>query len=569
MIVNGTIIRTFIFLSVLWLTDTVSVQAQKFIPVKFSAADHLMEIRLPRRPKIRLNDSVTLYRLFNQLRTKSFAHGYLEFSIDSVKFTDTLVRAIYHSGSRYHFGQISLKGLPDGIPGRQLRYLDGSSSPVDPDRLLTTFEKGLELYDRTGYPFARVRLDSITIHNQEVSGTLCFDPGLLIRMDSVLNRTKVAVSNRVLSKLIGIAPGEVYNEKRIQEVSTRINATGFLFQKRAPEVGFFDDKAWLFIYPEPLHANRLDGWVGLASAPSGRGMTFMGSVDLSLRNILHQAGTWNLKWNRNQDHSQHLSVHTQVPWFLGLPLGVNGTLDLFRQDTSFMNINASAGILYHFTPAHSLTLQISYLESNLLSQFDSPLLSGYHSFKIWLTGLVWQSERWKNQLNPVSGYHLKTEVATGVKTGFEKETGRQAELRFNGSIAHPLWGKWVFFSWTNAAFRVAPGSLVNEQFRIGGMHFLRGFDEEVFRADRYVTGGVELRYRMDNISYLVAFADLGYLTDLQGESPTVIRPLGIGLGGQIKTSAGIFKIFYALGHTAGQPFSFSSAKVHLGYAGLF
>jgi len=98
---------------------------------------------------------------------------------------------------------------------------------------------------------------------------------------------------------------------------------------------------------------------------------------------------------------------------------------------------------------------------------------------------------------------------------------------------------------------------------------MRGFYEDTYRTNGFIAGSVELRYLLNQSSHILLLADLGYLEQGAGSGVPVTVPYGFGLGGQIRTAGGIFRIIFALGQEWGQKPDLSAGKIHIGYVGLF
>jgi hypothetical protein len=72
------------------------------------------------------------------------------------------------------------------------------------------------------------------------------------------------------------------------------------------------------------------------------------------------------------------------------------------------------------------------------------------------------------------------------------------------------------------------------------------------------------------MAYLSAFADYAYIENVSYRTRLFSRPLGLGVGMNFETKAGIFGISIAVGRQdIGQGVDFRSAKFHLGYVSLF
>ncbi len=109
----------------------------------------------------------------------------------------------------------------------------------------------------------------------------------------------------------------------------------------------------------------------------------------------------------------------------------------------------------------------------------------------------------------------------------------------------------------------------NEQYRIGGNRFLRGFDEESIFATRYAVGTLEYRLLIGRNSYLYTFADWGYVQDWTRNTRRNDTPLGFGAGITFETKVGLFGFTLAAGRQQGNPIDLRNTKTHFGYISLF
>ncbi|MDD4645181.1 MAG: BamA/TamA family outer membrane protein [Bacteroidales bacterium] len=460
---------------------------------------------------------------------------------------------------------------PDSVPGDGILARLKLTNPVSLNYadLNPTIERIIGFYENAGYPFVQVRLDSLNPKTQGLSGVLSINPGELVIFDTLLNRTGYRISAPVLYRLMNIRPGDPYSESALSEATARLVQTTFLKQKRPMEVGFHPGKASIYFYPEKAGANRFDGWIGLSpSSGEGGKLAFSGALTLNLSNMIGQGENWQFDWHRSQDASQKLNMAAELPYLAGLPFGVKGNFGLFRQDTSYLNLSWEAGIPYYFNPKHLLSILIRHKESSILSSDDTPN-SIIQPFSSMLSGVQWELSHLDNPVNPYRGFLLKAEATTGHKSIGDSISMQQSEFLADFSWFQPLAKNLTFDVILHGGYQKSPESYQNEQYRLGGINLLRGFDEDVFYADAYAVSSLELRYLLDQTSHLILLMDLGYLQTKENEVNTWKTPLGLGLGGQIRTAGGIFRIICAIGKEGDTPFNFRNTKIHLGYVGVF
>ena len=512
-------------------------------------------------------DSLAVILTLQKIHDACLSSGFLECSVDLLQWSDTLVSVNVSTGPRYTMSSIK---IPSTLPIRHktTRRRDRIDQPFSVMGWENVNNQLVMDYENRGYPFAQVKLDSIELLPGRVNGVLRIEPGPLIRIDSVINRTEFPVSQAVLSRVTGISPGMLYSEKAIKAVSGRIRPVSFMREKRGGEVGFTGESAWLYLYPEKTASNRFDGWAGFTSGKYGSStFGFMGSLDVQLNNILKQGERWDISWSRSQDRSQQLRTGMRFPWLMGLPFGVALDFNLRRRDTSYLNVQTHLSIPYYFTPNHHLDLFIRYRQSDLL--VDRKERPGVQPFKILFTGLNYGIDRRDDLVNPTEGIFIEAEIATGMKRLAEKDTLRQTELTNRVQYFQPVWNRLVFVPQIQTGWKWGGIQQENDKFRLGGYQSIRGFDEEALPADGFAIVTLELRYLLDSQAHLLLFSDLGMIFNRDVEKLSKQEVMGFGIGGQFRTGGGMLRILFGLGSQDGQPLNLRTGKIHLGYVGLF
>lgn len=445
-----------------------------------------------------------------------------------------------------------------------------ASGTVRLELIQPMMERIIELYENTGYPFVSVGLDTVRIAGSLLRGKLLINSGDCIYIDSILNRTGYRVSNRLLTRITGIRPGDAYSEAAVRAAAARLASTAWMTSNKPAEVGFHDQLASLFLYPAKAVSNRFDGWIGLSQGSAGSGpVALAGAIDLELQNIAGQGEDWEVAWKRSQDRSQNLKISLAIPWLAGLPFGIQGIFGLYRQDTSYLNLDWQVAVPYHFTPNHSLNLFYRHRGSTVLTERSGALLLGYEPYAVWLTGLSWELNRLDNRINPSKGIWIRMEASTGKKSIADSTGMQQSELFADLSWFQPVAGSLVAGVRGQAGYRMAPEMLDNESFMLGGAALLRGFNEDTYRTHAYACGSLEIRYLLDKYSHILVLADLAYLKNNTDTGSSMILPYGLGVGGQIRTAGGIFRIVFAIGQESGQAMNIRNGKIHIGYVGLF
>jgi outer membrane protein assembly factor BamA len=441
---------------------------------------------------------------------------------------------------------------------------------VEFSRLQSIIDPMIGFLENQGYPFAKVRIDSLSAYPLVVTGVLSIVPGEYITFDTIMNRTGFRISQLVLYRLINIRPGDPYQELALSEATYRIGLLPYIKQSRSLEVGFHSESASVYLYPQKSGANRFDGWLGLSPDLRLEGkLSFSGLFALNLTNLIAQGEEWQLGWRRSQDGSQKLNIAAQVPYLAGLPIGFGGKFELVRQDTSYLNLDWALSIPYQFNSRHRLNAFIRHKESSIFVPSTNLSGSVRQPFESFLSGIGWDLNKLDNPLNPYKGFEIRTEASIGSKNINSGLSLNQSEFSLNGSLFLPISKAVTFAAIFQSGFRKSEEVLENEQYRLGGLFNLRGFDEDAFYSNAYSIATVEFRYLLDATSHLLILSDFGLLQVLENRTMVTKKPLGIGIGGQIRTNGGIFRVIYALGKYDDLPFNLKNSKIHLGYVGVF
>jgi len=109
----------------------------------------------------------------------------------------------------------------------------------------------------------------------------------------------------------------------------------------------------------------------------------------------------------------------------------------------------------------------------------------------------------------------------------------------------------------------------NEMAKIGGINTLRGFDELSILASSYTIFTIEPRLIIGKNSSVYLFSDFAWYTARLVEGNITDFPLGFGLGINLDTKAGIFKLNFALGKQFDNPVKISESKLHFGFLARF
>jgi len=482
-----------------------------------------------------------------------------------------------------------------------LNYGSLKGRKLDMTRLDTEKKQLLSFLENNGYPFASVELDSVSFAGSELTGRLKITKGPLYRIDSVRNLGNARISSDYLQRYLGILPGSVYKKQKLETVSRRLSEIPFITEKQPWNMTLLATGSVLNLYLEPKKSSQVNVLVGLLPSNQqleSNKLLVTGEANINLKNSLGSGETIGLNWQQLQVKSPRLNLVYQHPYLFKSPVGLAFNFDLFKKDSSFVNINLVLGAQYSIDASQNGSVFIQSMSSNLLTidtmevkqnrqlpaQADISSINLGFSYEIWTTDY---------RLNPRKGNEFSITTSAGTKKvkknavimGLEDESdpdfdfstlydtvklkSYQFRVKASGSHYFPLTKVSTLKTSVNAGWFGSENIFRNELFQIGGYKLLRGFDEESIYASAYAVGTAEYRYLIARNSFLFVFSDAGWVNNKMSKTSPSGVYIGFGGGMAFETKAGIFNISYAAGKRDDTNLNLRQSKIHLGYVNYF
>jgi len=539
-------------------------------------------------------DSLSRNKELQKILDNFRAEGFLAAGFDSLQKDSTKLTACFHAGEKYTWLKLGAGNIDEGIlrsSGFSEKIFQGQI--VDYKRASKFMEKILRWCENNGYPFASVRLDSISINEGNpdkigagISAQLNLTRNKLIKIDSVVVYGNAKIAPVYLYSYLSIKPNDLYNETLIRDIRGRLKEIAFVSELKPYNVVFSDDKARLELFLQSKRASQFDLVVGLVPPPEKTPGKYelTGDAHLKLINSFARGETMELNWKKPEPLSQDLKVKFNYPFLFSTPFGIDLFLSIFKKDTTYLDVTRDVGIQYIIRGNNSLKAFVSLKESNLLSTVAfqySTTLPSFADISTTQYGLALHAEHLDYRLNPRQGFSLDAEARIGDKTIHKNADLNPAiydSLRLRSTQYHallqadyyvPLAKQSVITAGVKSAYQYSPVIFSNERFRIGGLKTLRGFDEESINASLYAIGKIEYRFLLEQNSYLLAFVNQAWFRDESRNATTSSgTPLGFGAGITFETRLGIFSFIYALGRENDQVL-LRNGKIHFGLISTF
>lgn len=510
-----------------------------------------------------------------------------EASVDSFRRVSAgLFRAVVHTGPAYTWGELRPPTGPAAAWARRAGYRPrrfAAGRPFRPAEWAALRDSLVLRASDEGYPFAAVSLDSARwLGPGRLSGRIKVDPGARICVGEVRVPEKIRVRPLFIERYLGLRPGEAYHHDRVRRMNNRLAQLPYLTVKGPPAIAFEDSLAFFDLNVERRPASRFDFVIGvLPGAGTNDGILLTGELNGELYNGLGQGERIAARFEQLRPQTQELALALDYPFLFNLPFGFEGELDLYRRDSSFLNLNWRLAATYlregndkmSFFWENRRTIVPGQAATNPNNLPDT--LGVSRSF----FGLQLRRLRTDRRFSPRSGYAANLSAAAGFRRLLnvpesDSLSVRGTQLKLEGSLDayfDPLTGTVIYLGLRGAGLFGSNEVLANEQYRIGGARLLRGFDEQSLFATSYLVATAEFRLLLGGNAYLYAFADAARVDARNRTDPDLKTdyPLGFGTGVNFETRAGIFGLSLALGRRNGIELDLGQPKVHLGYVSVF
>jgi outer membrane protein assembly factor BamA len=529
--------------------------------------------------------------------------GYMTASVDTVGYDSTGASVRLYIGPVYRWARISTRKIEPALLGAVgWNERNFSGRPLDFGQFQHKQEALLDYLENNGYPFAKIGLDSIAIDDKDrLSANLKVEKGPLYKIDSIRVYGTAKISNDFLQHYLNIPNGSLYRKDKLSAISKKIMELPYVQEQQSWNLSMLGEGSVVNLYLKPKKSSEINVLIGFLPSSDpvlGNKILVTGEATINLKNALGNGETIALNWQQLQAQSPRLDILFQQPYLFKSPFGLNASFDLYKQDSSYVNIDLTVGAQYALSANQNGTVFLRSTTTNILnidtlSVISSHALPTEADISSVNLGLTYDFNNTNYRFNPRSGNELQFVGSAGTKTihknaqiqklidpsdsGFDfnslydtvKLNSYEFQVKLAGAHYFPLTRASTLRLGFNGGVFSSPSTYRNELFLIGGYKLLRGFDEASILAAQYAVGSLEYRYLIGLNSFMFSFLDAGWArNNVPGYELNNVY-LGMGLGLAFETKAGIFNISYAVGKRNDTNLNLRDAKIHLGYVSFF
>jgi len=441
---------------------------------------------------------------------------------------------------------------------------------LKPSELKQVLNKVLNYYLNNGFPFAEVGFQKMEINNNLLYCELKITSGKPYKWTAINLKGNLEISNRSLQSITGVIINEPYSEEVLSLVDKRLDQTIYFKKSKASELLFTEEGVELFIYLESQKISSIQGAVGLQPNPLTQRVGLTGEIQVKLLNAFNKGENLDLNWRSIQPQTQALNLKFVYPYLFQTPFGIDARFNLFKRDSSFLDVKTNLGIQYQLADGSLLKAFYQLSSSDLLYGASNSILTKLSKVRSNSYGLSFSMRKLDYIPNPMKGNTLLIEAAVGARKTVLDSVKNSLTGRFNIQYQRyfQLFSRNVLKIAANFETIYAPEIFQNELYRFGGINSFRGFNEEELFAYTKLITTLEYRFIVDRNSNAFLFYDqaiyentaLKYVKDY---------PFSVGAGFSFGTKLGIFSISYGLGRQLSNNLDLRSGKIHFGYTAYF
>ncbi len=464
----------------------------------------------------------------------------------------------------------------------QFEYLKGQI--FNKQEIESNIQQLLSLFENSGYPFAKIKINSVNVYKDTLTEDNYADFHLNIisgdvnKIDKVDVRGNTSTKDYVIIRELRLEAGEPYMQNRIEEFPNRLNRLRFFEPVSIPQF-YINSKneGVLLVEVKEKNTNNFDGIIGYIPPGKNENSGYLtGLVNISLRNLFGTGRAAAIKWNKYNRDSQELDLKYLEPWLLSFPVNIN--LELYQrvQDTTYVQRKFEGSLEYLATEDISASLILAS-ETVVPTVRTIPVFTVFNSSYL-TTGANLKIDTRDDPYSPTKGllfvnsYSFSRKTINGPLEYITPNLETSVDLqRFESSfsIFYELFTRQIIAVGVNVKELRGSTFENSDLYRLGGTNTLRGYREEQFLGSRIFWSNLEYRALLTRRSYGFLFFDTGYYLRPEDVEKNIQKSeeflYGFGLGLSLETALGVLRVSYALGEGD----TFSDGKIHFGILNEF
>jgi hemolysin activation/secretion protein len=530
----------------------------------------------------KFTDSAAVFNGFKKEVDRLKFLGYFDIDVKSYQYkNDSLVVNLF-LGKHYE-GLILRNGnIPVGlIDELSLKDQFKKEKPIAFNNLNKLYQRILSYYEDNGYPFVALYIDSLESVSNQYEAKFFVSPNRNIKLDTIRLVGNAKLNQSFLNSYLGLKTNQNYNQSKVSLIDRRLTDLSFLKVVKPSEVVFGGENATINVFIDKQNANQFDGVIGfLPNSQTGK-LQLTGDFKLNLKNALKAGETLDFNYRGLPSQSQELALKISYPYIFKTQLGINADFQLFKRDSSFLNLITKIAFDYNFSTSKRISFFIENFNGNQVSKPNAiTVIPNFANISTVFYGLSASYIQIDQKITPLKGFDLELQASVGSRKinpsdnfkpedVFESANSQQFKTVANLKYYLKTGNRSVIYLHNYTGILTGKNIFNNEAYRIGGFKSLRGFDEQSIQTNAFSVQTVEFRHLIEQNSFINLFVDQAYVRQNFVNFMQTDFPLGLGTGITFQTKVGIASLNYALGKARNIPLNLQNGKIHFGIVSYF
>jgi outer membrane protein assembly factor BamA len=486
---------------------------------------------------------------------------------------DSTVTLAVIEGEVARFGRVHVKGLETRDEKDVLDALGiRPSAEFVPRRFDERVDGLLDSYDRQGFPFAQVWIDSLNMdqENNLVHLSLYVVEGRERKLQAVDVEGAAKTKPNLVVRMSGLEPGRTYRGEMLRDAYMRLKSSGVFSDVEYPRLRVSPDGGGVdavLVVDETRRSNSFAGVLGYAAEEGTGDDQLSGLIQLRMNNIGGTLKDFHAFWTNDGRGRSDTKLNYRDRFFLGRMLTVGVTLEQIGQDTlyTWQSVGAEAGRAAGRIGRNLIGFSLGFhADRNVFS--EGALLRSWRYRAAGAVTLVRGDDSGQAFLD-VETRATFARKKSHFREGVDSIALNQYILEFEGEGSVGLMRALSLY--LGLAYRGLQSNEalvpLSEQFYIGGARTLRGYRENQFHGRRVATSRTELRLGGSPRENVFVFVDAGYALQEaidDGADRVVSRDTfktGYGFGLRSRSQLGVIGLSFGFGDEV----SLGRAKVHI------
>lgn len=511
--------------------------------------------------------------------------GYLTANIDSIVLINDEIAVYLTRGQQFFYKVNNLLISDMALYGANIQHLT-KAVPVSFKNFEADLSRIIDFYATQGHPFARIEKQNVQVAGNKIFLDLEANPSESILFDTITIAGDAKLNNYFIENFLGIVAGNLYNEKLVNEAEQKLQELDFAELTGPVQLSFSPGLATLLLPLKNVPSNRFDGIAGFAGGSDPETpFQVTGLLNLYLSNAMGMGENIDIEWQGPGSGTQILNLKGSYPYPFRLPLETELMFALHKQDSSWLQMQFKPALFFNISSGSKIGVFWHYTANNLINTRDLQNVDNTTpnlDFRMNLYGLEYRfsTPAFYRQLLQ-EGFSSNLIASAGIRkiiinNNLPEDIYDETEMRKTRvNILTHVEKRWQ----TGARATLSVGNRTgylngrnlprNQLFLLGGFTSLRGFDELSIAASAYSMADIEFRFFTAPQSFFSVFANGGWYQQENDGDFFNDYPVGMGVGLNLQTPAGMFSINLAVGFRKNVAPEFRNAKVHVGYISTF